>query len=227
MGWYIQPTAQTKQKENTMEIAQLKDVKNATCTIWRNGMGWCLGPVLAIHGEGGSTVAIAVQSLHGDFDYITWPSIAGHRDDWLAICGYGDYPPASSRLRDCIADWLMIADLSPLDDNDDEDGHRALAESLHDAIKAAQEQIVKEKSISSFPPETVILQWTRLTDRMPCPNEHGLVLIYTEGYDFNGKNIFCVEADTLNECFYANQDDQPDMCRHATHWAAIPSCATS
>nr|WP_067512531.1 DUF551 domain-containing protein [uncultured Acidovorax sp.] len=66
------------------------------------------------------------------------------------------------------------------------------------------------------------MEWIKLTDRMPNPDEHGRVLIYTEGYDFNGEQVFDVKAETLNECFYADPEDQPEVCRHASHWTAHP-----
>lgn len=66
------------------------------------------------------------------------------------------------------------------------------------------------------------MQWIKLTDRMPNPDEHRRVLIYTEGYDFNGEQVFDVKAETLNECFYADPEDQPEVCKHASHWAAHP-----
>lgn len=67
------------------------------------------------------------------------------------------------------------------------------------------------------------MQWIKLTDRMPNPDEHGRVLIYTEGYDFNGQQVFDVKAETLNECFYADPNDQPEVCRVASHWMPHPS----
>lgn len=69
------------------------------------------------------------------------------------------------------------------------------------------------------------MDWIKLADRMPNPDEYGRVLIYTEGYDFNGEQVFDVKAESLNECFYADPEDQPEVCRHATHWAAHPSNA--
>lgn len=66
-------------------------------------------------------------------------------------------------------------------------------------------------------------EWIKLTDRMPNPDEHDRVLIYTEGCDFNGEQVFDVKAETLNECFYADPDDQPEVCRLASHWAPHPS----
>jgi hypothetical protein len=41
------------------------------------------------------------------------------------------------------------------------------------------------------------MQWIKLTDRMPNPDEHERVLIYTEGSDFNGEQVFDVKAETL------------------------------
>jgi hypothetical protein len=34
-----------------------------------------------------------------------------------------------------------------------------------------------------------------------------------------------VRAETLNECFYADQDEQPDVCKLASHWAPHPKNA--
>ena len=68
-------------------------------------------------------------------------------------------------------------------------------------------------------------EWIKLTDRMPNPDEHDRVLIYTEGCDFNGEQVFDVAAETLNECFYADPDDQPEVCRLASHWAPHPATA--
>ncbi len=67
------------------------------------------------------------------------------------------------------------------------------------------------------------MQWIKLSDRMPNPDKHGRVLIYTEGYDFNGEQVFDVKAETLNECFYADPDDQPEVCKVATHWMPHPA----
>lgn len=67
------------------------------------------------------------------------------------------------------------------------------------------------------------MQWIKLTDRMPNPDEHGRMLIYTEGHDFNGEQVFDVQAETLNECFYADPEDQPEECKVASHWMPHPS----
>lgn len=50
------------------------------------------------------------------------------------------------------------------------------------------------------------MQWIQLTDTMPNPDGQRRVLIYTEGFDFNGKLVFDVKAVTMNECFYADSE---------------------
>lgn len=67
------------------------------------------------------------------------------------------------------------------------------------------------------------IQWIKLTDRMPNPDEHARVLVYTEGRHFNGEQVFDVKAETLNECFYADPEDQPEVCKAASHWMPHPS----
>lgn len=64
--------------------------------------------------------------------------------------------------------------------------------------------------------------WHRLTDSLPDADRHSRVLIYTEGVDFNGEQFFDVSADSLNENSYESPDDQPEVCRAATHWTARP-----
>lgn len=63
------------------------------------------------------------------------------------------------------------------------------------------------------------MSWTPLSDRMPNPDEHKRVLIFTQGVDFSGQQFFDVETDSLNECRYATPEDQPEVCKFATHWA--------
>ena len=66
------------------------------------------------------------------------------------------------------------------------------------------------------------MNFIKLTDRTPNPEEHPRVLIYTEGSDFAGEQFFDVKAESLNECFYEDPSDQPEVCQHATHWAPRP-----
>ena len=64
--------------------------------------------------------------------------------------------------------------------------------------------------------------WVSLAERMPNPDEHGRVLIYTEGYDFGGEQVFDVKAEALNECRYIDPDEQPETCKAASHWMPHP-----
>lgn len=64
--------------------------------------------------------------------------------------------------------------------------------------------------------------WVNLAERMPNPDKHDRVLIYTEGYDFGGEQVFDVKAEALNECRYIDPDEQPDTCKAASHWMPHP-----
>lgn len=64
--------------------------------------------------------------------------------------------------------------------------------------------------------------WVSLAERMPNPDEHDRVLIYTEGYDFGGEQVFDVKAEALNECRYIDPDEQPETCKAASHWMPHP-----
>ncbi len=64
--------------------------------------------------------------------------------------------------------------------------------------------------------------WIKLTDRLPNPEEYPRVLIYTEDDDFGGEQFFDVKTDSLNECFYDSPEEQPAVCRCATHWRPLP-----
>lgn len=66
------------------------------------------------------------------------------------------------------------------------------------------------------------MEFVKLTDRLPVFHEGRRVIIFTEGHDFAGEQYFDVEADSLNECFYPDPYDQPEVCRHASHWAYRP-----
>lgn len=67
------------------------------------------------------------------------------------------------------------------------------------------------------------MKWIALTEVMPNPDQFDRVLIYTEGHSFDGKQVFEVAAETLNECFYADPNDQPEVCKAATHWMPHPA----
>lgn len=57
---------------------------------------------------------------------------------------------------------------------------------------------------------------------MPNPEEYNRVLIYTEGIDFAGVLFFNVKTETLDECFYEDPANQPEVCQHATNLAPRP-----
>lgn len=79
-------------------------------------------------------------------------------------------------------------------------------------------------TVANFDPttENVVRSFTKLTDRMPNPQEHPRVLIFTEGADFAGEQYFDVNSEFLNEAYFEDPDNQPEVCRHATHWAPRP-----
>lgn len=64
-----------------------------------------------------------------------------------------------------------------------------------------------------------------LTERMPDPDKHPRVVVYTEGTDFAGEQFFDVQAESLNENYYADPADQPEICRYATHWIGADELA--
>lgn len=65
--------------------------------------------------------------------------------------------------------------------------------------------------------------WIKLSDRLPITEFDGeRVLIYTEGYDFAGQQVFDVKTDHLNECFFADPEEQmPEVCQAASHWMPL------
>ena len=64
--------------------------------------------------------------------------------------------------------------------------------------------------------------WIKLSDRKPNPDQHSRVLIYTEGFSFNGKQVFDVEVVALNKCISICADDPLEIYRRATHWTTHP-----
>ena len=66
------------------------------------------------------------------------------------------------------------------------------------------------------------MNFIKLTEQMPDPDQYHRVLIYTDGVDFDGEQFFDVKTETLNECYYQDPSDQPEIYQHATHWAPRP-----
>ena len=65
--------------------------------------------------------------------------------------------------------------------------------------------------------------WLPLSEGKPDPEQYPRVLIYTEGLDFAGEQVFDVKADDLDPRAFDDADDQPEVCRAATHWAPRPA----
>jgi hypothetical protein len=66
------------------------------------------------------------------------------------------------------------------------------------------------------------VEWYALNKTPPNKEEHHRVLIFTEGVDFNGEQVFDVKTEWLEESFYEDPSDQPEVCRYATHWTVHP-----
>lgn len=67
------------------------------------------------------------------------------------------------------------------------------------------------------------MTWNIIGSAPPKPEEHDRVLIYTEGVDFNGVQVFDVKTENLHAHNFEDPDDQPEECRMATHWAVRPN----
>ena len=65
--------------------------------------------------------------------------------------------------------------------------------------------------------------WVSVSRCLPNPEEHPRVLIYTEEYAFDGEQVFDVRAEGLNERFFTHPDEQPEVCRVASHWMPHPA----
>lgn len=65
--------------------------------------------------------------------------------------------------------------------------------------------------------------WVSVSRCLPNPEEHPRVLIYTEEYAFDGEQVFDVRAESLNERFFTHPDEQPEVCRVASHWMPHPA----
>jgi hypothetical protein len=60
--------------------------------------------------------------------------------------------------------------------------------------------------------------WFKISECLPNIEKYQRVLIYTEGYEFDGVQYFDVESWTLYKHEYQHPDDQPEECQLATHW---------
>lgn len=65
--------------------------------------------------------------------------------------------------------------------------------------------------------------WAPLTNGLPDPEQHPRVLIFTDGTDFAGEQVFDVKAEDLDPLNFGDEEEQPEVCRAATHWAPRPA----
>ncbi len=66
------------------------------------------------------------------------------------------------------------------------------------------------------------MNFIRLTDHMPDPDQFPRVLIYTEGVDFDGEQFFDVKTEDLENACFGTSSHQSEVCAFATHWAPRP-----
>lgn len=134
------------------------------------------------------------------------PSLAS---DDVSLISEGNTQPAQC-VKDAIIDDLQSQfDTEGITEHDSGD---ALIR-LSDAIAAVED---------NFAQPAPGAPWVSLAERMPNPDKHDRVLIYTEGYDFGGEQVFDVKAEALNECRYIDPDEQPETCKAASHWMPHP-----
>ncbi len=67
------------------------------------------------------------------------------------------------------------------------------------------------------------LKWTSLAKEMPEQDEHQRVLIYTEGTDFQGEQVFDVKTESLRDWLNDSHEDRPEEIKAATHWMIHPA----
>lgn len=66
------------------------------------------------------------------------------------------------------------------------------------------------------------MNFIRLTDHMPDPDQFPRVLIYTEGVDFDGEQFFDVKTEDLDKASFGTSSHQSEVCLCASHWAPRP-----
>lgn len=65
--------------------------------------------------------------------------------------------------------------------------------------------------------------WNSLDEILPDPAVHERVLIYTQGVDFEGEQVFDVRTNDVIERFSEERADRAEVCIFATHWTDRPS----
>lgn len=64
--------------------------------------------------------------------------------------------------------------------------------------------------------------WVSLSDRPPDSQEYRRVLVYTEGAEFAGEQVFDVRTESLNPAMFP-EGGRPEVCAAATHWMPRPA----
>lgn len=67
------------------------------------------------------------------------------------------------------------------------------------------------------------MKWTSLAEEMPEQDAYRRVLIYTEGTDFQGEQVFDVNTESLRDWFRESPEDRPEEIKAATHWMIHPA----
>ncbi|MGN5592529.1 DUF551 domain-containing protein [Stutzerimonas nitrititolerans] len=173
-----------------------------------------------------------LKKIHRDLD-------ACQKVIWLAGCrprGYGFDPSyvtdAQGRLKEIEA---LLEEPAPAQDE------RELPDYLNDAIdnlvhdnyersqagsrnRQADADLIRA-ALAARPAQTAPQGqsgWISVGDRLPDPEQHDRVLIFTDGSDFAGEQYFDVKAESLNENSFGDPDDQPEPYSKATHWMPLP-----
>lgn len=68
----------------------------------------------------------------------------------------------------------------------------------------------------------MMTEWIAVTDRLPDPEMHRRVLIYTGDHYFAGEQYFDVAAEDLHSRNFDGPEDMPETAACATHWTLSP-----
>ena len=230
--WCNEAEAKIEQMEKQEPVAFV-DYKRGSCVRWVEYLGWQkikdgtklytlpgAQPALPVAEQDQINAEAAIRSIYGarPNDEALWQTIANGMitpahmaqavADGTITLAYIMQPAPS--VKDAIID-----DLQSQFDSEGvaEHGSGDALIRLSDAIAAVED---------NFAQPAPGAPWVSLAERMPNPDKHDRVLIYTEGYDFGGEQVFDVKAEALNECRYIDPDEQPETCKAASHWMPHP-----
>lgn len=97
--------------------------------------------------------------------------------------------------------------------------NRGFAERIH------LEQRIEEQTaeIQRLSRPSMAKTWLPLSAGRPDPEQFARVLVFTDGADFAGEQVFDVKTEDLDPLVFDDPDEQPEICRAATHWAPRPA----